>query len=676
MTAPPQYTDRDEEPSTGTSDGNLAPPPYHLEQLCIPVGGTVPKVPFVSVSQLRVHLGLLRAFRELRNRVTDLEANPEVREKLPPLAQELEPSERWTWFLELALERFHRWVSKLPALLQPNNTLHNPPLDVWLIWHAYLLNPIRYAEDLLRVRELGVLKTLAITPIDMLEIMGNISQYKPQNDVLHSWEEATGLPWDPLDCCTIHTRREVVCPKCGVFVIAPYLTPEKTGLAQEAFTCVCESCGFSVTRENLLADKFVKDLVKDPKNLDDVGRFGDAVYLPGTLLTRYTRSRQLDKNNAKLIKASIYASKNLCYHLDERHKRSEDEYSKATDIVAWADKIKTFVEYKLDPLTKELSKYLRAPMLRKVMGAYTDDRPYSLDLVSAVRRQETFTEKMHNLGWSQPGFFDSTQDEIALIHCIARYHAFLDLISSSPYLFFVPTLDIDIAWHTHQLLPEEYMDDCVASVGRFVNHDDNVEEGRLASSFEITCRLWRQRFGVPYTYCGCPLPGDTIGMKLGRLAGSFLSRKQTPVTPPNRDDSLLATHPSDHNAVYVQGVSHTGRERRAERSRGRKKGGLKKFKKPQMGRQLYNRDRQHDVAFLIPVPLYYGAGVEAGFRARVVSRWVAGAVGLVVLVAEGGRDTGKEDTGKEDTVKEGMEEMGAAVDVEEDAVEDALTLID
>jgi hypothetical protein len=41
----------------------------------------------------------------LRNRVTDLEANPEVRDKLPPLAQELEPPERWTWFLELALER-------------------------------------------------------------------------------------------------------------------------------------------------------------------------------------------------------------------------------------------------------------------------------------------------------------------------------------------------------------------------------------------------------------------------------------------------------------------------------------------------------------------------------------------------------------------------------------------
>jgi len=51
-------------------------------------------------------------------------------------------------------------------------------------------------------------------------------------------------------------------------------------LAQEAFACVCESCQFVVTRESLAVAKFVNDLVKDPKNLDDVSRFGDAVYLP------------------------------------------------------------------------------------------------------------------------------------------------------------------------------------------------------------------------------------------------------------------------------------------------------------------------------------------------------------------------------------------------------------
>jgi len=51
-------------------------------------------------------------------------------------------------------------------------------------------------------------------------------------------------------------------------------------LAQQNFTCVCHSCSFAITREKLAVTKFVDDLMKDPKNLDDVSRFGDAVYLP------------------------------------------------------------------------------------------------------------------------------------------------------------------------------------------------------------------------------------------------------------------------------------------------------------------------------------------------------------------------------------------------------------
>ena len=81
-----------------------APPPYYLG-VSFPVGGKVPNNSFVTAPQLKAHLGLLRAFRELKNRVTDLEANQDVRDKLPSLAQELGPQDRWTWFLELALER-------------------------------------------------------------------------------------------------------------------------------------------------------------------------------------------------------------------------------------------------------------------------------------------------------------------------------------------------------------------------------------------------------------------------------------------------------------------------------------------------------------------------------------------------------------------------------------------
>jgi hypothetical protein len=63
----------------------------------------------------------------------------------------------------------------------------NPPLDVWLIWHAYMLNPTYdrrlsfcdwvstrhcaprwYAEDLERVRVLAELKNLPVSPLELL----------------------------------------------------------------------------------------------------------------------------------------------------------------------------------------------------------------------------------------------------------------------------------------------------------------------------------------------------------------------------------------------------------------------------------------------------------------------------------------------------------------------------
>lgn len=49
--------------------------------------------------------------------------------------------------------------------------------------------------------------------------MGNISEYRPGNDVVHSWEVTANLPWDPFDSCAVNTRRELVCPKCDVIVV-------------------------------------------------------------------------------------------------------------------------------------------------------------------------------------------------------------------------------------------------------------------------------------------------------------------------------------------------------------------------------------------------------------------------------------------------------------------------
>ena len=60
--------------------------------------------------------------------------------------------------------------------------------------------------------------------------------------------------------------------------------------------------------------------------------------------------------------------------------------------------------------------------VQRVLSAYEDDRPFSVDLVNAVVRQCSFVDKMHEFGWTAPGFFDGPETELVLQHAIARYH--------------------------------------------------------------------------------------------------------------------------------------------------------------------------------------------------------------------------------------------------------------
>lgn len=55
-----------------------------------------------------------------------------------------------------------------------------------------------------------------------------------------------------------------------------------------------------------------------------------------------------------------------------------------------------------------------------------------------VMRQTSFVNKMVTLGWTEDDRFEDNKDTLA--RCINRYHAFLDLMISTPGKFVVPTL--------------------------------------------------------------------------------------------------------------------------------------------------------------------------------------------------------------------------------------------
>jgi hypothetical protein len=113
---------------------------------------------------------------------------------------------------------------------------------------------------------------------------------------------------------------------------------------------------------------------------------------------------------------------------------------------------------------------------------------------------------------------------------------------------------------------------------------------------------------MPYTQCGCPLPGNTIGQRLARLvthAGSRhypLSRLAPPADQP---EILAASHPSDHNTVAVLGLpsNTTAKAQRETKAFRRREREASRMRKGEMTQEEFKRNAEHTVPFLVPVPL-------------------------------------------------------------------------
>jgi hypothetical protein len=90
-----------------------------------------------------------------------------------------------------------------------------------------------------------------------------------------------------------------------------------------------------------------------------------------------------------------------------------------------------------------------------------------------------------------------------LAQAASRYPKFLALFRLHPRTLLVPTLDIDLAWHTHQLSPAAYRVATVDLCGQFVDHDAGLAKEVLAGGWETTVRLWEARWGSAYKICMC-----------------------------------------------------------------------------------------------------------------------------------------------------------------------------
>jgi hypothetical protein len=119
-------------------------------------------------------------------------------------------------------------------------------------------------------------------------------------------------------------------------------------------------------------------------------------------------------------------------------------------------------------------------------------------LVDAVQRQASFVDKMEMQLWIRSPAVEGT-----LRRAIDRYSKFLNLFKLYPKTMLVPTLDIDLVWHTHQCSPSQYEVGTVKMAGRLIDHDDKLGKETLGTGFTRTGDLYRIRFAQDYQVCNC-----------------------------------------------------------------------------------------------------------------------------------------------------------------------------
>ncbi|KAJ2921920.1 hypothetical protein H1R20_g15175, partial [Candolleomyces eurysporus] len=486
--------------------------------------------PLVDIPQLKSHLAVLNAFVELKERV---DSDSGSNHGLERPGQVLE----WPSFVGLAVERFDKWVKSL-EIDDYEIALEDilPPNDVLMVWHSYMLNPRWYAEDGLRLEICRPLVRIGMKLEDEFERLTLIVNSEPTQARVLRFEERVSLPFDPTESMQIMRGTTIQCPRCRYQKITvPYFSPDGTGYLQSDFRTECPgpSCQqFGITKEMLCAEKLAESL----------SRFGMTpdTFLPGTWLSESPQASRL--MGLKIIKTIRRA-----YGVSPTELTAITFESRPT-VRAVNSKLRRKLlddtNYSLSGLKELLGK---SKSLGRIMSAHSTPKAYSVDLVGAVLRQGDFIDKIAKLGWTRPGYTDSPRITPTLMNAVARYHAFLDLLSTGSESLLVPTLDIDLVWHTHQLMPEKYHNDCMNSLGRFIDHDDKVDIVSLSTAFDETYKAWTSRFGVSYTCCGCPPPSqDSLSE---RIKKGLPSKAQSNTILLDAIQDTAMTHASDHNGV-------------------------------------------------------------------------------------------------------------------------------
>ena len=492
---------------------------------------------FVAPQDLTSHLRLLAAFRALRSRVQkeDGSAPPTYKASMmdesPPTELNNANGFLWAKFVTRALYRFDLYVRQVLSTLPQVKAFapdfasfrdgvkgiqvqaidvpdtHLPPLDVALIWHVYRLNPSRILEDSHRDTPYAPLRKLDF-PLESLAKTILIDEARVVNNAAQdTWERSTHTPFNPL-----MSQSEVApirCPHCRTTCTVSF-----DDLVANQWKTKCANCAKTFGASQVTGRAWIDDVQRWSEGGDDETgfRLRGAIFSPHD---GYYFSK--DPYAAVLLRciANKRVSTATMWGNVSEPDNNKDIYGELQRGIWSAEELGRMYDFDIDKISaallqelKRMSIYLpgkegRAVNARRadirhrlalMIKNYKQSHPLShasIDLVGAVQRQFRFVDSVQQLGWlSNPETLDTRS-------ALLRYRAWVALVSLKAGVL-VPTLDIDLCWHTH-MLSSTYYWDMIMTVGLFLDHEDKVEEKDMEEAASKTQYIWKHAFGQPYT---------------------------------------------------------------------------------------------------------------------------------------------------------------------------------
>ncbi|KAH0528966.1 hypothetical protein TsFJ059_003776 [Trichoderma semiorbis] len=570
---------------------------------------------------------MIRALEKTNSATVLLAGQARIREK------------RWALFVARAVERYEDWWYSLAEtdmltekdMTTPDNPKYRtftnrgglrwkenmlPPLDVLMVLHTHMLNPRAFLEDSIR-HGMGSFWSAGM-PWELIhKAIDTDFNYNVSHQAKINWVAKTGHRWRNQDddmekilkCPFCPSKNEIPWTTCGMKEDVKDI--EFTGLIGHGygdgnFNHRCPNCQNENYKELLSVTKFVSDasalLVQNvpmPGTILDPGSGRPEVVPEGTKGERYYRTfpnrmikRELRSKIAELIKPPsqtpiIKKSKSKAKKdkIKKKDKNKEEEEENKTperlNIKAVRDMIQRILvsPKKIRNIDSETGLFARYQIhtwagicIRKMMSRYWQNfSPFGLDLCAAVMRQGVFVEKMVKIDW-----LHSPTARDTMTRLIVKYDRFLQIMKKHPGKVVVPTLDIDLAWHTHQLIPSHYYYYTVSTTGKFIDHDDKIDEDKLSRCFEWTTKTYQDMFDAVYSECTCwycetirssqiSAVGRLFGISSNaRLSESFHKSETAEKCPPEK-----SAHISYHNSVKT--IETADRRRVTARARTRQR---------------------------------------------------------------------------------------------------------